>query len=226
MTEQGTRPQQGLSRRAFLKVAGAGLGAAALVCAGTQALPAQPLPVVKKLNKTFGGNLMDKKILLAYASRYGSTVEVAERIAGVLAEQGMAVDLKPIEETPALNAGDYQGVVLGSAVQHGAWLPEASAWVQANSAALKTTPTALFCVHITNLGSDPQQTALREAYLDPLRLLVNLKAQAFFPGRFDRFAAREMVPLWLSRLIPTLDFRKWKRIESWSTLLPAVMKLS
>ena len=53
---------------------------------------------------------METKILMAYASKYGSTQEVAEAIAATLGERGLSVDLQPLRKVRTL-AG-YGAVVL------------------------------------------------------------------------------------------------------------------
>ncbi len=55
---------------------------------------------------------MSAAILVGYATRYGSTQEVAEAIAGTLHENGLAVDLKPMKEVKSLEG--YEGVVIGA----------------------------------------------------------------------------------------------------------------
>ena len=71
---------------------------------------------------------MNKRVLVAYATRTGSTVEVAGTIGETLGMNGTAVDVKPIEEELQVNS--YQAVLIGSAVQHGNWLPEAVDFVK------------------------------------------------------------------------------------------------
>ena len=55
---------------------------------------------------------MSTSILVAYATRYGSTQEVAEAIASALRDSGLAIDLKPLREVRSLEA--YRAVVLGA----------------------------------------------------------------------------------------------------------------
>ena len=55
-----------------------------------------------------------KKVLVTYASKCGSTAEVAQVIAERLAQQGDGVDVKPVEEVHDL-AG-YDAVVVGSVI--------------------------------------------------------------------------------------------------------------
>lgn len=55
---------------------------------------------------------MSESVLVAYATRYGSTQEVAEAVAATLRERGLEVDIQPMRKVRAL-AG-YSAVVLGA----------------------------------------------------------------------------------------------------------------
>lgn len=55
---------------------------------------------------------MENKVLVAYASTYGSTQEVAEDVAGTLRSQGLAVDLQPARNVWTLEG--YRAAVLGA----------------------------------------------------------------------------------------------------------------
>jgi len=204
-----------LSRRDFLKLAGAGAGATALLCSGlgyaaTRApRPASPEIMIRK------DISMNKRILVAFATRAGSTAEVAVAIGEVLATRGFSVDIKPVRESPCLDG--YQAAVLGSAVRFGAWLPEAVGFIKANQPGLTTIPVALFTVHILNLNDDDQSRTARLGYLKDVSPLLNPADQAFFPGKIDptklSFFERS-----LSRMVkaPEGDYRDWGRIRGWA----------
>ncbi|MBK7316822.1 flavodoxin domain-containing protein [Candidatus Villigracilis affinis] len=70
---------------------------------------------------------MNNKILVTYASRFGSTEGVAKSIGKTLAENGAKVDVLPMRDVKDLSP--YDAVVAGSAVNGGAWLPEAMQFV-------------------------------------------------------------------------------------------------
>src|SRR5512141_346857 len=80
-----------------------------------------------KTTKRSCKNMNTKSILLAYASRFGSTQEVAESIAAALREGGLAVDLQPMQEVKALDR--YDAVVLGAAIYNAKWHAEAHRFV-------------------------------------------------------------------------------------------------
>ena len=205
--------QTSLSRRAFLKAGCLTAGAAGLSVCGITALSPEPAPI-EPSSFTYGETHMNKRVLVAYATRNGSTIEVASTIAGSLSTNGTTVEVKPIEEEPRVEA--YQAVLVGSAVQHGSWLPEAVDFVKANQAALNRLPVALFSVHIQNLGADKASVNNRMAYLDAVRGVLQPVAEGFFAGRFDRRSAAMLLPGWVARLMPPIDLRKWNKMRAWA----------
>jgi menaquinone-dependent protoporphyrinogen oxidase len=60
---------------------------------------------------------MDKKILVAYATKYGSTAEIAQKIGEVLINSGLDTDILPIDRVRDLDL--YQAIIVGSAVYIG-----------------------------------------------------------------------------------------------------------
>lgn len=83
-------------------------------------------------------------VLVGYATAYGSTRGIAERIAARLGEQGCAAVARAMDQIE--EAGSYDAFVLGSAIHNQAWLPAASAFVQRNTEALAARPVWLFSV--------------------------------------------------------------------------------
>ncbi len=66
---------------------------------------------------------MSASILVAYATRYGSTEEVAEAVAATLRERGLAVDIQPLQQVPTLEG--YRAVVLGAPLYMFHWHKDA-----------------------------------------------------------------------------------------------------
>jgi menaquinone-dependent protoporphyrinogen oxidase len=205
------------SRRRFLQLGGLTLATAGLTLCGVIVLAPDPPPLYHP-SFSYGGNRMNNsmnnRVLVAYASATGSTVDVAAALGETLGERGLAVDVRPITED--LQPQDYDAVLIGSAVQYGTWLPEAIKFVEENMSALDRVPVALFCVHIQNGGDDESSRRKRAAYLDAVRPLVGPVAEGFFMGRFNRRGARLMLPGWLARFVPALDFRNWTKIRAWA----------
>ena len=62
-------------------------------------------------------------ILIAYASKYEATQQIAERVTERLAMAGQEAEARPIKAIDGV--ADYDAFVIGSAVYYGAWLKEA-----------------------------------------------------------------------------------------------------
>ena len=113
-----------VSRRRFLKITGGVVGVGVLACAG--------VAVGTSLGRDFEfaeltcekEKTMGKKVLIAYASKAGSTGEVAQAIGQVLCDAGMAVDVRRVQDVKDLSP--YSAVVIGSAARMGRLLGEAT----------------------------------------------------------------------------------------------------
>jgi menaquinone-dependent protoporphyrinogen oxidase len=163
----------------------------------------------------YGSQTRPNQILVAYASALGSTQEVAVEIGKMLAGENTSVAVRPVQEIHQIQG--VQAILLGSAVQHGNWLPEAIEFIEKQHALLNQVPVALFTVHISNQGDDDTSRRHRQAYLDSIRpMLPNPIDSVFFAGKFDRRGAALLMPGWIARFIPTMDFRKWGKIRSWA----------
>src|ERR1700738_4761509 len=82
------------------------------------------------------------KILVAVASRHGSTHEIADALALELEMAGHDVDVQAIEDSPTVEG--YDAAVIGSAVYMGKWLPQAEQFVDRHQAQLAAMPVWLF----------------------------------------------------------------------------------
>lgn len=158
---------------------------------------------------------MTKRILVTYATRAGSTREVAAAIGESLSRRGYAVDVRSVKERP--DPAGYQAVILGSAIRMGKWLPEAVDYVSANQAALGRMPVALFTVHMLNTGEDDASQTNRRAYLDAVRPLLNEPEEIFFTGAMD-YSRLSFLDRTIARMVGSseTDQRDWEQIEAWT----------
>ncbi len=210
--------QRKFSRRDFLKTTGIALGASALTCSGLSYLATLP-PEFDMIDTSLGEqDTMSKKILITYATKAGSTVEIAAFIGESLSKRGFAVDVKPVSENPALDG--YQAVLMGSAIRMGSWLPEAVDFVRKNQTTLNQIPTSIFTVHMLNYRDDETSRAARQAYTAPVRELLPSVDEVFFKGKldpktlsfFDRLIAKAVE----TPDNPPGDFRDWDKIRNWA----------
>ncbi|GAP13307.1 flavodoxin [Longilinea arvoryzae] len=199
-----------ISRRTFLKISGATLVAGGLVVLGATP-PAISLPEMD-----YGEDQkMGKNILVTYATKAGSTAEVASVIAETLSKSGARVDLRPVKDVPSLEG--YQAVVIGSAVRIGQWLPDAKALIQREQAQLAGMPVAIFSVHMENLGEDEASRQARVAYTAPIHALVTPAAEAFFAGKID-LSKLSFLERMMSKMMKSVDEdrRDWEAIRAWA----------
>jgi menaquinone-dependent protoporphyrinogen oxidase len=168
------------------------------------------------------------RVLVAYASKYGSTKGIAEFVGEKLRQRGMQVD---VQEVGAVrNAADYDAFVIGSAVYMFHWMKEAKQFVSKNRALLLSRPVWLFSSG--PVGAQPKDAKDRDLLevsgpkeLDELLALVKPRDHHVFFGALDctrltgtigftyRLARRSQAA---REAMPEGDFRDWKEIEAWA----------
>lgn len=168
------------------------------------------------------------RILVTYASRAGSTAEVAQAIGKTLAEGGTQVDVMPMSEVKDLST--YEAVVAGSAVRGSKWLPEAVSFIQNHQSVLVQKRFAMFTVCITMSMKQAENYRTRVlGWMDPVRALVKPLSEGLFAGRLDFNKLPFNWDTLLLRLsvafgiFPRGDQRDWNAIRLWAQgLKPAL----
>ena len=112
------------------------------------------------------GGKMEQKVLVTYASKYGSTGGVDDDIAKELCSKDVATDVVLIKN--ASNVSSYQGVVIGSAIYMGKWMSEAADFVKENRDILRQVPVAYFLVCMTLAQPTEKKRAEVLSYMDPI----------------------------------------------------------
>jgi menaquinone-dependent protoporphyrinogen oxidase len=84
------------------------------------------------------------RILVAFATKYGSTREVAEAIAATLREEGHEVDAQPAGNLKA--PSDYGLVVLGAPLYAGKWHKDAHRFLKRHQSILEGRQVAIFAL--------------------------------------------------------------------------------
>jgi menaquinone-dependent protoporphyrinogen oxidase len=164
--------------------------------------------------------MMPDTILIAYATRSGSTQEVAEIIAATLRDGGLDVDVRPVQQVQTLDG--YRAVVIGAPLYMSDWLKDASNFLSRHRAALATRSVAVFALGPTE-DKEKDWTTTRQQFdkvLSKFSWLTPVAAE-LFGGKFD--PARLTFPYSLIpglKQMPVSDIRDWDAIRAWANMLP------
>ena len=208
--------RQSMTRRDFLKFAGIAVGLSAAACYGLGAV-ATIQPKIDLTENHLEGK-KSQRILVTYASKAGSTGEVAQAIGEALAKQGATVDVYPLEAVTRLEG--YQAAVVGSAVRQARWVPAATKFVETNRSVLSQMPTAFFTCGMTLYEETEENRRKTLGFMDTVSRLVTPVAVGAFAGKMDynklSFFDRTMVKM---IGVPEGDFRQWEAIRTWASSL-------
>lgn len=203
-----------ITRRQFLTHMAAGIGATTLTCAGLGAI-ASRRPVDIQFRKLAANrNTLNPIVLVTYATRAGSTMEIARIIALELEKRDFTVDICPIKQVNSLVG--YSHVVIGSAIRMGSPLPEVTDFIEEHRSEFRGIPIACFAVHLQYIGEDEASQKARVAYLDPIRNQMRITHEAFFTGVYDPTKV-SLIERLMGKTVhtPVGDFRDWAAIKDW-----------
>jgi len=185
------------------------------------------------------------RILLVYATRHGSTREVADAVAEALRGAGREVDECVAEDAPGPTG--YDAVVVGGPMIMG-WHRQATRYLKTHRAELQSMPTALFitAASLTDTGETevdgvpivkdpwlakaprtPGKLRYRESYALPAHYLgdvfkeaapVRPRSVAFFGGCLDLTTMNIFEKLFVLLVVSATpgDGRHWELIRSWA----------
>ncbi|WFN35855.1 flavodoxin domain-containing protein [Methanomicrobium antiquum] len=157
---------------------------------------------------------MTKKVLVAYATRYGSTKDIADKIAQILTEDGYDADSKNILDITQTD--EYGAVIAGSAIQMGKWLPEAKDFMQTFKSHLNRVPLFVFSCGITL--NKPDENVIRKAYFstDEIKQYVSPKETGLFAGKLDTSLLSDSDKDLVVLAKPECgDFRDYDEVKKW-----------
>jgi menaquinone-dependent protoporphyrinogen oxidase len=164
------------------------------------------------------------KLLVAYATRAGSTAEVAGFMGKVLSEAGARADVLPIKQ--ACDLRGYSGVILGSAIRMGSVLPELIKFVRTHVATLSQMPLAYFNVIMTLMEDTPENGAIVDSYFRPLRAICEPLRVGAFAGKMNCTRRGAVLRFSLPKNreeIAESDWIDWEAIRTWTLeVLPLI----
>lgn len=162
---------------------------------------------------------MSASVLVAYATRYGSTQEVAESVAASLREGGLEVEIQSMREVRALEK--YGAVVLGAPLYMFRWHKDALHFLSQHREALTQRPVAVFALgpfhdeekEWREVRSQLDKELGKFSWLKPIG--VEIFGAKFDPAKL-RFPWNCLPAL---KQMPASDIRDWDAIRAWASNL-------
>jgi menaquinone-dependent protoporphyrinogen oxidase len=159
------------------------------------------------------------RVLVAYATKHGTTTEIAEEIGATLRSAGLGADVRPARAVKDVEG--YDAVVLGSAVYMARWRPEVRAFARRHAHALRERPVWLFSSG--PLDADPDPARLRSAvHAERVADQLGAREHVTFGGALDPgargFVTRRMVEAGLAG-----DFRDHEQIRDFARRVAAAL---
>ena len=174
------------------------------------------------------------RILVGHASRHGSTVGIAERIAVELRAAGHEVDCRHVKEVR--DVAGYDAFVIGAAAYMYHWMKDATRFVKRHRRTLENRPTWLFSSGplgtdtVDEEGRDVLEVSRPKEFDDLEASISPIDTQIFF-GAWDPQAQPVGAAERLVRLMPAArdaipagDFRDWTAIEAWAQEIASTLE--
>lgn len=158
---------------------------------------------------------MPSTVLVAYATRYGSTQEIAEAVANALRENGLAVEIQPARDVRSLEG--YSGIVLGSPLFIFSLHKDIKRFLSRFKKELSGKPVAVFASGPTPPGKEEDFKAAIEMVDKELGKFTWFKpaAKQVFGGKLDPTRLKFPFSIGMKEM-PAGDLRDWDAIRAWA----------
>jgi menaquinone-dependent protoporphyrinogen oxidase len=164
------------------------------------------------------------KVLVAYASKNGSTAEIAQTIAQTLGQAGASVDCTEAGEVT--NIEPYDAVVLGSAVYIKRWRGDAKRFLRKHARQLTQRP---FWVFSSGPVGEPKGDP-NPSWLEPPKIVerveqLGARGHVVFGGRMPTSPRSPTARAMVKNCPPAYrDRRNWDEINAWATRIAAELQ--
>jgi menaquinone-dependent protoporphyrinogen oxidase len=155
------------------------------------------------------------RVLVTYASKMGSTQEIAETIGRELESLGVQVTVAPCADN--ISPEGFDGVIIGSAIYTRRWLKAATKYLKRHADKLHRNSTWIFHSGPCGEGARDEQVQAPKAVA---RMITSsgLRGPVTFGGRLDAEHSTGPLSRWMSAEGPLSgDFRDWERIRAWAS---------
>ena len=170
------------------------------------------------------------RALVAFGTKYGSTVKVGEEIGRVLQEKGLEVEVVNLDERKIQDLAPYGLVVVGSAIIIGKWTKGARTFLEQNQATLRGKRLAMFaCCGDVLAEAKERREGAKARYLDQVVMDNGLTPMdiALFGGELDFNKYGFLIKAVLKDdrrhiesggvdLSKPYDYRDWDAIRAWA----------
>lgn len=163
-------------------------------------------------------------VLVAYASKHGSTEEIADAVAKTLRESGLSVDCVAVGDVSSLER--YDAVVLGSAVYMKRWRGDAKGFLRRHGEQLSKRPLWVFSSGpIGEPKGDTDPT-----WLEPPRVIEHVerlgaREHVVFGGRMPINPRGPAQRAMVNNCPPEYrDRRNWDEIHAWAASIASELQ--
>lgn len=153
------------------------------------------------------------KVLVVYASRMGSTGEIAQEIGRQLERRGLTADVRAAAQAPPPTG--YDAVLAGSPLYVRHWDASVLTYLRRHTADLAERPTWLFqsgpCGPQDEVSAEPTPRAVTR-----FCTRTGTAVPVTFGGNLDPARATSWLTAKVTRGPLSGDFRDWDEIRSWA----------
>ena len=162
---------------------------------------------------------MTMQVLVAYATKYGSTGEIAAAIGATLRDLGHDVQVRNAREVRTL--APYGAVILGSALYSAHWQHDANRFVKRHLAELQRRPVWLFSSGPLDHSAEFDDIPLTE-HVAPDVAPIGDRGHRTFGGRLLEGTPGVDASVLATHRVG--DFRNWAHIEAWARTIAAALR--
>jgi menaquinone-dependent protoporphyrinogen oxidase len=158
---------------------------------------------------------MKEKILVAYATKSGSTGDIAGTVAETLRENGKDAEAREISDI--FDISPYTTIIIGSPIYHHKVLPDIMPFVRDHQNMLREIPVLAFLTGYTLVDISPERKKAASRAFDEIRNYIEIRETGYFAGKVsdDGFNLREKAAMKMEGIKPG-DFRNKTAVRAWT----------
>jgi menaquinone-dependent protoporphyrinogen oxidase len=176
------------------------------------------------------------KVLIVYATVFGSTKSIAERISTRLSTGTCSTTLHSVDATPSPPISDYDAIVIGSCIHGSKWIKPARKYLTSISQQLTEAQRPLWAftvgapAAIPRWGGGGAKLAAKEKANAEKMLReqgVSFKGHELFNGEWKREDMLPFARLFFGCCIGVKfgDYRDWEAVDAWADAIVKEFKV-